>query len=86
MISPVPSSTAYREYKYLLPREHGYWQDVDQYYSRPPRLLVLPFLTGTREQIVQQFNFFTAVSLASEYSRTFQTQLMFPCGQSSLVT
>jgi len=57
-----------REYKYLLPREHGYWQDVDQYYSQPPNILVLPFLTGTQQQILQQFNHFVSLAIATNRS------------------
>jgi hypothetical protein len=55
-----------RYLKYYLPREYGYWQDVDGYYSNPPKMLELPNLVGTEQEVLDVWNAFTKIALASE--------------------
>ena len=52
-------------YKYLIARDFGFWQDIDDYYGKPPKLLVLPSLSGTETQVYQQFAQLVTLGLAS---------------------
>jgi hypothetical protein len=54
-------------HKFLMAREYGYWQDIDGFYSRPPKILQLPYLAGTQEQVLRQFNLFASLALRSRF-------------------
>lgn len=65
---PVAHSLfSYSPLKYLLPREKGFWQDIDNYYSMPPPLLLLPALSGTQEELLQQMKQFATLAVQSKF-------------------
>lgn len=59
---------SFRPLKYLLPREKGFWQDIDNYYSAPPPLLLLPALSGTQEELLVQMKQFATLAVQSNRS------------------
>lgn len=59
------TNTLTRPLKYLLPREKGFWQDIDNYYSEPPMLLQLPALSGTEDDLLVQMKQFATIAVQS---------------------
>lgn len=56
--------------KVTLAKAMGYWNDIDGYYSRYPRVLTVPHMTGTKAQVSHQLRILLA---AAHYTnRLFQ--------------
>lgn len=56
-------------YKFYVARNFGFWQDVNGYYSKPPKILALPTLSGTEAEVQAHLAQFIHAGLASTLFR-----------------
>lgn len=52
--------------KLFVAKSEGFWTDVDEYYSRPPRLLSINTLAGSPDDLVQQWRILVGAAYYSE--------------------